>query len=253
MEVDRALVPLFIETEVPKRIIQVGTGVFLDFQSEPFLFTAAHVTDNLQHGTLLAPTVNGLSPIDGYLAHIDLPPEVSRNNDRVDMAYYRLDTNFARELCYNFSPLVNKVELIKSSLELGVVSVVGYPVSKSKKKGNIFNSELVHYRGVTADQKIYNKYGFSSENNIIIHFNKKNVVRPKTGEKYNPPSPRGVSGGAIFSWPYGNEWSQDWSIPKLVGIFHSYKEKDGIMIGSSLIPYVSATMLGRMKGYDGVS
>lgn len=133
MHVDKSLVPIFIETEVPKTIKQIGTGVFLDFQSEPFLFTAAHVTDNLKYGNILVPTNNGLSKIDGYLAHIDLPPELSRKDDRIDMAYYRLSTNFARKLSVNFFPLFKNMELIESSLNLRVLSIVGYPASKGKK------------------------------------------------------------------------------------------------------------------------
>lgn len=86
-----------------------------------------------------------------------------------------------------------------------------------------------------------------------MHFDKKQAVSPDTGQIINPPSPRGVSGGAIFAWPYGYEFSQDWSLPTLVGILHSYKRKDGIFIGTTLLPYVTATSLGRMKGYDDVS
>ena len=131
MELDEALVPIFIKTEIPKGIKQIGTAVFLDFNSEPFLFTAAHVTDELKQGKLLVPTVNGLSEIEGYLTHVDLPPEISRDQDTVDMAYYRLSSQFACELSYQFKPLPqHSIEIIKSALDLSVVSVVGFPASK---------------------------------------------------------------------------------------------------------------------------
>jgi len=252
MDVSESLVPLFIETKIPKGVKQIGTGVFLEFQSQPFLFTAAHVTDDLNKGKLLVPTVHGLSEIDGYLAHIDLPPEESRRDDSVDMAYYKLSSIFSSELCMHFIPLQNKMELMPSALELSVVSVVGFPASKAKKKGNHFTSELMYYRGVAANNDIYEKHELSPDNNIIVQFNKKNSVSPKDGKHYIPPSPRGVSGGAIFAWPLGKEISQDWSLPKLVGIFHTYKEKEGLLIGTSLISYVAATTLGQMKNFGGV-
>jgi hypothetical protein len=91
-----SLVPVFLETEIPRRIRQVGTAIFRELWGEPFLITAAHVTDELRNGVLLVPTVQGLSPIDGYMAHIDLPPEVSRLEDDVDIAYYRLSTELAK-------------------------------------------------------------------------------------------------------------------------------------------------------------
>jgi hypothetical protein len=253
MDVDKSLVPIFLETKIPKAIKQIGTAVFIDFQNEPFLFTAAHVTDDLRNGKLLVPTANGLSEIEGYQAHLDLPPELSRNDDTIDMAYYRLSTKFARELCAHFYPLIKKSEIIESSLNLGMLSVVGYPASKGKRNRDIFSSELAYYRGVSANEEIYSKHNLSVDQNIILHFNKKNAVSPENGNKINPPSPRGVSGGAIFAWPYGQEFSQDWGVPTLVGILHSYKEKEGLFIGTTLLPYLSATSLGQMKGFGGIS
>jgi hypothetical protein len=131
-----SLVPVFLETEIPRRIRQVGTAIFRELWGEPFLITAAHVTDELRNGVLLVPTVQGLSPIDGYMAHIDLPPEVSRLEDDVDIAYYRLSTEFAAQLSYHFKPLPQGGgEVIRSALELTVCSASGYPASKGKKNG----------------------------------------------------------------------------------------------------------------------
>jgi len=208
MEVDNCLVPIFIETEVPVQVKQVGTGVFLDFQCTPFLLTSAHVTDQLQYGNLLVPTINGLSRIEGYYAHIDLPHEMTRSKDSVDMAYFRLSTDFARSLCANFYPLIDKAELITSSLDLRMLSVVGYPASKGKRKAQKLTSQMAYYRGVAADKEVYDKHGFYHHENIMIHFHNKNAFDPEDGKSMNPPSPRGVSGGAIFSWPRNNEFSR---------------------------------------------
>jgi len=150
------------------------------------------------------PTVNGLSEIEGYRAHLDLPPELPRNDDTIDMAYHRLRTRFARELCAYFYPLIQKSEIIERSLNLGMLSVVGCPASKSKRNREVFSSELAYYRGVSAEEGIYSKHDLSIDQNILFHFKKKNAVSPENGKRINPPSPRGVSGGAIFSWPYGH-------------------------------------------------
>ena len=122
-----SLVPVFIETEIPKRVHQMGTAIFREMWGEPVLITAAHVTDELKNGVLLVPTVQGLSPIDGYMAYIDLPPEVSRLEDNVDIAYYRLSSEFAAQLSYHFKPLPQgRGEVIQSALELTVCSASGY-------------------------------------------------------------------------------------------------------------------------------
>ena len=250
MDVDKALVPIFIETDVPRNIVQIGTGVFLDFHGNPFLFTAAHVSDEQKNGRLLVPTINGLEEIEGYLAYLDLPPEVLRSSDHIDIAYYKLSVDFARALSYHFFPLLEKMEIIESSLNLSMLSVVGYPASKGKRKINKFTSDLFYYRGVAADLEEYVKQGLSPEENIMIHFHKKNALDPDTGKRKDPPSPRGVSGGAIFAWPRDSEFSRDWSLPVLVGVLHTYKEKEGLFIGTNLIPFLAAITLGEMKGFD---
>lgn len=252
MDVTNSIVPIFRHTEIPKEVKQIGTAVFVDFQSMPFLFTAAHVSDDLDYGKLLVPTVNGLSEIDGYLAYVDLPPGMARNDDTVDIAYYRLSTQFSKEMCFDFFPLVRKVELIPSALELSVVSVVGYSASKSKKRGNTFSSELTYYRGVAASQETYDHLGLNPIHNTVVRFSNKRAISPIDGKKKNPPSPRGASGGAMFAWPKGQETSQDWAIPKLVGIFHSYKRKEEVLIGTNLLAFAAAISLGQMKEFNGV-
>lgn len=252
MEVHKALVPIFIEIEIPKSTKQIGTGVFIYDQAEPFLYTAAHVTDDLQNGRLLVPTKDGLSQIEGYLGYLDLLPGSSRDNDSIDIAYYRLSTDFATELSTYFHPITENAEIAESSLELNVLSVAGYPASKTKRKGKTFTSELICYRGYAAEKELYDKFDFLADRNIIIRFQKKDAINPENSKSAHPPSPRGLSGGAIFAWPNGKELSQDWHLPTLVGIIHSYKEKEGVFIGTTLLPYVSAKLLGEMKGYDGI-
>lgn len=248
-----SLVPVFLETEIPKRVHQIGTAIFRELWGEPFLFTAAHVTDALKNGILLVPTEQGLTPIDGYMAHIDLPLEISRLDDSVDIAYYRLSTEFAVQLSYHFKPLPQGYgEVIRSALELNVCSASGYPASKGKKNGNTYSSEIFSFRGAVAQQKTYEQFGLSPEQSIIIHFHKKRAVHPRTMDAFPTPSLKGTSGGGIFAWPPGAEFSEDWSLPRLVGIIHTFKEREGLIIGTTLLSVLTAVGLGRMKKFGGI-
>lgn len=248
-----SLVPVFLSIEIPKRVLQIGTAIFRELQGEPFLLTAAHVTDELKNGTLLVPIEAGLSPIEGYMAHIDLPPEVSRLNDNVDIAYYRLSTQFAVQLSYHFKPLPQGCgEVIRSARELTVCSASGYPASKGKKNGGTYSSEIYSFRGVIAQQETYDRLDLSPEQAIIIHFHKKRAVHPETRGAFPTPSLKGSSGGGIFAWPRGSETSNDWSLPRLVGIIHTFKEREGLIIGTTLLPVLAAITLGRMKNFGGV-
>lgn len=248
-----SLVPIFVEHLSSGKIEQVGTGIFIEFQGAPFLFTAAHVTDITEYGSLMAPTENGISTIDGYMAYVDLLPESKRAEDTIDIAYFRLDTNFARSLIAYFKPLhQSRCEIIHNITELGTYSICGYPASKSRQNGDVFSSELASYRGLSAKNEIYEELNLTSDSSIIIHFRKKNAISPLNFKKINPLSPRGVSGGGIFAWPAGHELSNDWSLTRLVGIFHTYKERKGLMIGTNLLSVVTAVQLGAMKNYGGV-
>jgi len=249
-----SLVPVFLRTEIPKRIAQIGTAIFCDIWDQPFLLTAAHVTDDLKNGTLLVPVKGGLSPIEGYMAHIDLPPDLSRNDDSVDIAYYRLSMEFAHLLAHNFMPLPqSRKEIIRSACELTVCSASGYPASKSKKNADgAFSSDIFSFRGTVASTETYERLKLSPEQSIVIEFSKKRALHPGTMDKFPTPSLKGISGGGIFAWPIGEEVSQDWSLPRLVGIVHTFKEHEGLIIGTTLLPMLAALTLGRMKNFGDI-
>ncbi len=248
-----SIVPVFHSNELPKRFRQIGTAIFTEINGDPFLLTAAHVTDELKSGELLVPTSQGLSPIEGYVAYIYLPPDIPRGTDTVDIAYYRLTARFASELSHRFTPFPQRrSRLITSAHELAVCSVSGYPASKSKKKNDgSFTSEIFSFRGGVAAEAIYQQLGFSSTENIIVHFHKKRATDPQSGKAFPTPGLNGISGGAIFAWPHGCEVSDDWSLPELVGIVHTFKEKEGLIIGTTFLPIVAAIGLGRMKNFSG--
>lgn len=248
-----AIVPVFRETTIPKGTKQIATSVFIKNDMGYFLFTAAHVTDDLYVGKLLIPVNGNLHKIHGYLAHIDLPPEIKRSEDSIDFAYFKLSTPFAQELIRTFKPITGHCyDLITSSLSLQVCSVVGYPASKSRKKDNVYSSEPYAFTGVAAIENTYQALNISHSSNIVLHFNRNNTVDPEDGKPFTPPGLKGVSGGGIFAWPEKLEkMPPDWSDRKLIGIFHTYKEKQGLIIGTTLIPYLSGLTLGHMKNFGG--
>jgi hypothetical protein len=247
------LVPVYVSTDAPRRLQQLGTAVFVESQSDLFLYTAAHITDELKHGTLLVPTSDGLSPIEGYLGYIDLLPEDTRGDDNIDIAYYRLAEAFVQRLTHHFTPISAAYrELIPSALELTTCSASGFPVTKSKKNGDVLTSEIFSFGGVAASEGTYEALALSPTSNIVLHFNRKTAVHPENGKPFPTTSLRGISGGGIFAWPREATGMPPWSSRKLVGIAHTYKEREGLIIGTSILPLLSAISLGRMKNFRGV-
>jgi hypothetical protein len=247
-----ALVPLFAESSNSNALSHVGTGILVDFHTKPFLFTAAHVTDNLQHANLCVPTNVGIGPIVGYVGNVDLDPGQERESDFIDIAYYRLDDDFARSMLSFFKPWPqSRCHLISDSLSLGVCSVYGYPASRFERRGNRYSNESASCRGVAGAEEDYESVSLSADSNIIVRFHKKRSISYSTRKRSNPLHPRGMSGGGIFSWPPGSELSDDGSLPFLVGIFHTYIESKGLMIGTPLISILAAIQVGEMKGFGG--
>ena len=249
-----SLVPIFHSSDLPKKFQQIGTGILVQLYGELLLLTAAHVTDQLHAGELMVPTAEGFSPIEGYMMHIDLPPEIPRSQDTVDIAYFRITLQLAGLLSHHFRVLPHaRAQVITSISELVVCSASGYPASKGKKDGEKYSSEIFSFRGAVAGPDVYQELGLHPEGNIIIQFKRKEARDPETLKPFPTPGLRGISGGGIFAWPPGAELSSDWSLPKLVGIVHTFKEREGLIIGTTLLPLVAALGLGRMKKFGGIA
>jgi hypothetical protein len=248
-----SLVPVFIRTQSNHRPKQFATAVFFELHGEPFLLTAAHVTDERTNGELLVPTGAGFVPIEGYMSYIDVLPEERRGNDQIDIAYFRLSTHFANELAREFRVLPQaRSQLLQSAHEFSVYSASGYPASKAKRRDELHYSEVFSFRGNVASQSVYEALGLAPDMSIVLHFHRKQALDHETFELTSTPGLSGISGGAIFAWPRGQEFSQDWSLPKLVGVVHSFKEKEGLIIGTTFLPIVAAILLGRMKHFGGI-
>jgi len=244
------LVPVFLQSELPQKLHQLGTAVFAEMERDLFLLTAAHVTDHRTKGELLVPTRDGLSPIEGYLAYVDLLPEDARGNDHVDVAYYRLSPDFAEDLQHHFTPISAKYrEVIPTALELTVCSASGYPVTKGKRNGGVLSSEIFSFTGIAAHEATYDGLSLSPMLSIVLRFNRKNAVHSEDGRPFPTPSLRGISGGGIFAWPRGAVGIPDWSSRRLVGIVHTYKEREGLIVGTAMISLLTMTSLGRMKSF----
>lgn len=247
-----ALVPIFLETHVPVRMHQIGTGVFIHFLGHYCLFTAAHVTDESKQGELMVPTSEGIVPIEGYLQYIDLPPELKRIDDHADMACYKLSPSFVEIMLPVFKPIEKGGYRIIPDIEnTFICSAAGYPTTKARRDGDLFTSEHYCASGLIESPERYAELGLSRTNNIVFRFDRKNAVRPD-GTDFLPPKFNGISGGGIFAWPTLATYNPDWMSRILIGIVHTYKERESTFIGTSLVPYVAAIGLGEMKSFGGI-
>lgn len=252
-EPEESLVPIFEADLYRDSVTQIGTGIFVEYESQPFLLTAAHVTDSLKYTKLLVPAFDSIYPIDGYVGCVDLLPGETRLGDKIDISYYRLDSRFAKGMLENFKPWPQKrMSMARDASRSAAFSVYGYPASRAKLRSQIYTSEAASFRGFLGTPQDYAQENIFQEQSIIVRFHKRRAIDMESKTRKNPIHPKGMSGGAIFEWPVGERLSTDWSIPNLVGVFHTYKEASGLLIGTPLYVVMTSIMLGQMKNFGGV-
>ena len=245
-----ATVPVYVRESQKTKPKHFGTGVFLIYRDLPYLFTVAHVTDGANQGQLVLPIGDKFLEPEGFLRYIDLPPEIPRSADDVDMAYFRLDFEFADRLCSEYVPLINRTRNIVSASEVYTCSVIGYPSSKVKiRKGGHPEARAHYFTGQRASIDTYERLKLDPEFSIALHIAKNNMSHSTNGKGLlTLPKLNGISGSAILAWPPDHLYPSDWSLPDMVGVVHSYLRDEGLLIGTTMAPYLAAIGLDIMQG-----
>jgi hypothetical protein len=233
-----ALCPIFLLNNFKGSLIQIGTGVLIDISDITFLLTAAHVIDEMKYGDILIPTNAGLKSLEGTFSYLETPNKKTRAKDKLDIGYFKLETNFARSLHNDLNVInIDDIVFLDDATQSVIYTFAGYPSSKTKTRSNFAQSEPYYYSGYSVEKEIYSKYGYNPNFHIIVKFRRHSSVTA-IGEKYFPPFPRGISGGGIYVWP---EEFQGQLIPtgrKLVGIVHTYKQDEGLLIGTNIQAFI---------------
>lgn len=76
----------------------IASGVLIRIISSTFLLTAAHVTDRQDEGDLLIPGQQGFRQVTGWFSSMRMPPSGQRADDKLDVAYFRLDDDCINDL-----------------------------------------------------------------------------------------------------------------------------------------------------------
>ena len=80
---------------------QVGTGVLINIFDNIYLVTASHVIDYLysyKDADLLIPTINGFDSIAGIIYHSHLKENENRDDDKIDISFYKLSQEMVNVL-----------------------------------------------------------------------------------------------------------------------------------------------------------
>ncbi len=229
-----AVIPLFY-IDAKEEYQQYASGVLLQISNDIYLLTSAHVISNLkslskENGTLYFANSGLIKPVVGQC----ISTRNFGSNDTFDFAYIKLDRKLTEEIigCTTLLQL-SDLEFSINGIQNCNLAFTGYPFRKSRTQGNDSSGELYEYVGpYCSDEKLYQKYDYSTRQNIIISFDLKQTTT-RSGDPLRPiVYPEGISGGAIFT--AGIQINED--IPKyqLVGITHSHHTDSKIMVGTKI-------------------
>lgn len=180
-----------------------ASGVFVRIKDHHFLFTAGHVIDDCENeiyvGTHQGDTIYRFGG-----KWIKNDPNTTREYDRIDMAILEIDQDSMKIIgsSYQFIDYYN-IDLSHVPRLLPMYVSVGFPCSKSKF--NSYKNELKStpflYVTMCANDKIYKELGCDPRVNIIVNYDKCNVIDYSTGKVRNGPDLYGISGSGLWFVP----------------------------------------------------
>lgn len=240
LESFEAVCPIFLKRTDRHKVEQIGSAVLLQIATDMFLLTAAHVTDLKKEGMLLIPGKDGLTQIIGHFAHLAVPRDYKRSDDKYDISYYHLSPNLAENLHQNIIPLrCENLFLSDNLLERDVYTFAGYPWRKSRIINGQAISELFTFTGGAAPERKYQLLGYDNLLHVMIKFHRNKCLRLSDGKKVTGPLPHGISGGGVFRWPKDIMKRPRQTELNLVAIANSYHEKQNCLAGTTLNIYLA--------------
>jgi hypothetical protein len=233
-----ATIPIALDRPGTRRLELIASGVLVRIVDRTFLLTAAHVTDRQSEGTLLIPGQRGFMPANGYFSAMRLPASGRRSDDKLDVAYFLLDSDCVNDL----HPHCTVLERPDVSLEadpplLTYYTFAGYPWRKGRVGEGIVATDFRTFTGGEADKSEYKVLGLTRSRHIAIRFNRKRTFSQRLGRVITSPLPHGMSGGGVYVW--NQEALKKWPVRlPLAGIATEFIPDRSLLVATRLRVYV---------------
>ncbi|WP_020539483.1 hypothetical protein [Lewinella cohaerens] len=207
---------------------QFGSGVLLKIETSYVIASAAHVTDSISE--LVVPfNDKSFKGIQAKVLATAIPESGKRADDKIDIALLLLSPETALELVPFYSFLeMNRVE-VEHSVRLGIInySIIGTPSHRTKddtRSRRVTTDPLVMFMAASED-KVYEKYGLTKEEHIVVDFPKKMNVSDSDKPQRTTTHPEGISGSGLWFiklMKTGDNYELDVS---LIGIMIEFRDK----------------------------
>lgn len=247
MEIDGpqfgATVPIALRAVGTRALRIIGSGVVARLFGRGFLLTAAHVAHQFNEGgTLFIPGAGRFVPLPGSFFASEEPHEAQKT-DALDVCFFDLGPASDLAVPSWVHPL-SEMDCRADEFVGGwanIYTFFGYPASRVSYRGNdiITGGERIAGSGLNAAELV--RFGLHPSRHLAIRFHRKKSRRIGSDLRYTAPMPHGISGGAIYAWPKAPIGQR--GIPTtfyLVGIAHTYLQKECLLIGTRIEGLLSA-------------
>lgn len=231
-----AILPVLLWRPKAGHPVQIGSCVLLKIGSRAVLVTAAHVTDLRIEGSLCVPSSRGATKFVGAIKEFTLESGSKRGGDQIDISFMIPTDEQGAEILAKYAPVPPSAVCLGAPVREGEFCLIaGFPLSRKwtkHKDGEVFGSHL-NFVGVAASEGVCQQLGFDLRENILIEYCLDSAVYPE-GDRANPPSPRGMSGGGVFRVAPDSSGNPDSSTAVLVGVMHTFIERENIFVATSI-------------------
>lgn len=217
----------------------VGTGVVLEFESNIFIASAAHVFDENEFTTLYTFLDGKQLVIEGEI-HATTKPENDR--DKLDVAVFKVKAHMASQFRSTYSPVfIEDIDVNDIPGPIKYYAFIGHPTNKTKPKHgtSIIKSEIFSYFGSVASESAYKQLSISEYSHIVVGFDPKKCL-DENGSRYNFPKAKGMSGGGVWLLEDLSHHSSKSHVNKLVGIGIEDHKNPKVLVGTRIGAVIEA-------------
>lgn len=171
IEAQKSTICLFREDKKDIRKV-AGSGIFIQIEGKGYLITAAHVLAEYYRDTFVILPDEELF-LGGNLTSTEPPETNNRNDDKIDISVFKMNTECRDKLLSRYTPLrINEIQLNHQLRYSPSYFLVGYPITKTKKVWNKdeIKSQAFTYQSETDLNFDYKRFGFNKKTTIALKF-----------------------------------------------------------------------------------
>lgn len=176
-----------------------GCGIFVNIDNLHFLFTAAHVMEDMINDIFVNTVKNGLITLDGEISKNAIT--TARSEDKVDILLIKLSQKTIDLLGDTYEYLnQDEIGINHKILELPLYVSVGYPATRKKRRKAERGLITTPYSFCTipADQSVYSVLKCDCFQNVIVQYKKKSQRDYVTQNVDTGPDLFGISGSGLW-------------------------------------------------------